>query len=207
MALSSLMSTDELPAIDGALLDALRARGFEAHAVADSAEARGAVLALIPDGALVSSGGSTTLEEIGLADALRSAERFRYGNSEWLAEDDLDRRLEIRKRNSIFADIYLGSVQAVARTGQVVGSDWGGSRQGPYVWGPRRVIWVVGANKIVPNLDAAVRRVYQIALPLEDLRMRKSGGAGSGVNKLVVYDREPVHGRTLIVLVPEALGF
>lgn len=207
MVLAPELSADELPAIDTALLEQLRSRGFEAHSVASGSEARDAVLASIPDGALVSSGGSTTLDEIGLVEALRSSKRVRYGNTEWLAENDVAKRLEIRKQNSTFADVYLGSVQAVARTGQVVGADWGGSRQGPYVWGPKRVIWVVGANKIVPHLDAAIRRLYQLALPLEDARMRASGGSGSGVNKLVVYEREPVPGRTTLLLVPEALGF
>jgi hypothetical protein len=60
----------------------------------------------------------------------------------------------------------------------------------------------------VANLDAAIRRVYQIALPLEDARARESGQApGSSVNKLVVYEREPVAGRTTIVLVEASLGF
>jgi len=207
MSSSPLALVDELPVIDSNLLQALAARGFEALAVSDAEAAREAVLSLIPDGALVSHGGSTTLEEIGLIDELASSERVRYGNAEWLAEDDATERLELRKHRSIFSDVYLGSVQAIARTGQVVGADAGGSRQGPYVWGPKRVIWVAGANKIVPHLDAAIRRVYQVAFPLEDVRMRRTGGTGSSVNKLVVYDRDPVPGRTTLILVRQALGF
>ena len=197
-----------LPAIDAPLLEALRARGFDARAVTSAAEARDAVLALLPDGALVSHGGSTTLRQIGLVEALAESTRLRYGNAEWLAEDDTVRRLEIRKRNSIFADFYLGSVQAVARTGQVVGCDKGGGRQGPYVWGPARVVWVAGANKIVDDLDAAFRRVYEVALPLEDARVRALGDpSGSSVNKLVVYEREGTPGRITVILVGEELGF
>jgi LUD domain len=197
-----------LPRIDQPLLEALAARGFEPHAVESGAAARALVLSLLPSGALVSTGGSTTLEEIGLLDALRASTHVRYGNLEWLAEDDAERRLEVRKRNVIFADAFVGSVQAVARTGQVVGCDAMGTRQGPYVWGPARVIWVVGANKLVPDLDSAIRRVYQVAFPLEDVRAREAEGVpGSGVNKLVIYEREPVPGRTTIVLVGEALGY
>jgi len=197
-----------LPAIDAALIEALRGRGFDARAVATGVEARDAVLALLPDGALVSHGGSTTLRQIGVVDALAESTRLRYGNAEWLAEDDTARRLEIRKRNSVFADVYLGSVQAVARTGQVVGCDKGGGRQGPYVWGPSRVVWVAGANKIVADLEAAFRRVYEVALPLEDARVRASGDpSGSSVNKLVVYEREGAPGRITLILVAEPLGF
>jgi hypothetical protein len=197
-----------LPAIDEALLDALRSRGFGARVVATAAAARDAVLTLLPDGALVSHGGSTTLRQIGLVAALTESTLVRYGNLEWLAEDDPVQRLEIRKHNSIFADVYLGSVQAVARTGQVVGCDRGGARQAPYVWGPPRVIWVAGANKIVPDLEAAFRRVYEVALPLEDARVRAAGDpSGSSVNKLVVYERENRPGRITLILVAEELGF
>jgi len=201
-------ATAELPLIDDALLRALGARGFEAEAVSSVEEARERVLAMLPDGALVSHGGSTTLEQIGLVDALEASKRVRYGNAEWLAEDDADRRLAIRKHNVISADVFLGGVQAITRSGQVVGCDAMGTRQGPYVWGPSRVIWVAGANKIVPDLDAAIRRVYQVAFPREDVRVREAGDApGSGVNKLVIYEREPVAGRTTLILIAEALGF
>lgn len=205
---SELTHAPCLPELDAGLLQALASRGFDTQAVPSADAARARVLELLPDGALVSHGGSTTLEQIGLPAALRGSARVRYGNAEWSAEDDAERRTALRKRNSIFADVFLGSIQAVARTGQVVGSDAGGSRQGPYVWGPRRVIWVAGANKIVPDLDAALRRVYEVALPLEDARIREAGDAsGSSVNKLVIYEREPLPGRTTLILVDAALGF
>lgn len=198
-----------LPRVDQPLLEALAARNFAPRVVPDANSARELVLSLLPDGALVSHGGSTTIEQIGLPEALAASRRVRYGNAEWLAEDDDERRLEIRKHNSIFADVYLGSVQALARTGQVVGCDAGGGRQGPYVWGPARVIWVAGVNKIVDDLEAAIRRVYEVALPLEDARMRTVEGSpeGSSVNKLVVYEREIRVDRMTLVLVEAELGF
>ena len=193
--------------VDQALLDTLGRRNFDPRVVSGADEALQLVLSLLPDGALVSHGGSTTLEQIGLESVLATSSRVRYGNAEWLAEDDSELRTSIRKRNSVFADVYLGSVQAIARTGQVVGADAGGSRQGPYVWGPNRLIWVAGTNKIVADLNAAIRRVHEVALPLESERMRGAGEqAGSSVNKLVVYERDRV-GRTTLVLVEAELGF
>lgn len=137
-----------LPRIDQPLLNALSARGFDPHIVEHGDAPRELVFSLLAPGALVSTGGSTTLEENGLLDELRASKRFRYGNLEWLAEDDAERRREVRKRTVIFADAFVGSVQAVARTGQVVGCD-----------------------------------------------------------ELVIYDREPVPGRTTIALVGETLGY
>jgi hypothetical protein len=205
--MTSTLDAQAVGRIDEPLLDALADRGFDPLVAATPDAARQLVLSLLPKGGLVSAGGSTTLDQIGLTDTLAASADVRYGNTEWLAVDDDAERLAVRKRNSIFADVYLGSVQAVARTGHVVGSDAGGSRQGPYVWGPARVIWVAGANKIVDDLEAALRRVHEVALPREAARMRAAGGSGSSVNKLVVYEREPIAGRTTLVLVDAPLGF
>ena len=95
----------------------------------------------------------------------------------------------------------------MTRTGQVVGADQGGSRQAFYMFGPRKVIWVVGANKLVNSLDEAISRVYEVALPLEDARAKSIGWGGSAVNKLVIYEADPVPDRISIVLVDESLGF
>jgi hypothetical protein len=74
------------------------------------------------------------------------------------------------------------------------------------MYGPPHVIWVAGMNKLVPTLEDALRRARDIALPLEDQRMRQSGGSGSFIGKLVIYKRERP-GRITLVLVGEPLGF
>ncbi|HET6292213.1 MAG TPA: LUD domain-containing protein [Kribbella sp.] len=105
------------------------------------------------------------------------------------------------------SDVYLGSVQAVTRSGQVVGVDYSGSRQAFYLFGPARGIWVVGVNEVVPDLDAALARLHGIALPEEDARMKATGAPGSAANKTVIYDAEPLPERVTIVLVDQPLGF
>ncbi|MGZ4430279.1 MAG: lactate utilization protein [Gaiellales bacterium] len=188
------------------LLQALAARNFNAQYVASSAEALARVIEMLPPGALVSHGTSATLLQIGLVEWLRATDRVRYGNARWTSIDDPAERARARKELSYRADVYLGSVQAVCRTGQVVGVDASGSRQAPYVWGPDRVIWVVGENKLVDDMEAALTRVREVAYPLEDERMRGLGGRSS-ISKLVVYERETVPARISMVLVGESLGF
>lgn len=186
---------------------AMERRGFHALHVATRADALQAVLDLMPPGSRVAHGSSTTLQQIGLVDLLTRGERdYQYANSRWMAEADPQQRIRLRGQLSLDADYFLGSVQAIAETGEVVGSDAGGSRQAFYVFGPPRVIWVAGINKIVPTLDDAIRRAREVALPLEDQRVKSTGGAGSFVGKLVIYERERP-GRITAILVGEALGY
>jgi hypothetical protein len=187
--------------------EALQDRGVRPLFVANRQTALAKVLDLIPRGATVAHGHSTTLEQIGLVTALNRADSpYRYLNAEWLAEGDADSRHRLRARLSLEADYYLGSVQAICETGQVLGSDMKGSRQAFYIYGPPHVIWVAGINKLVPTLDEALRRVHEVALPQEDERIKEVGGRGSFVGKLVIYEREDP-GRITLVLVGESLGY
>ena len=185
----------------------LRQRGIEPRFVPDRAAALREVLSMLPDGALVAHGTSATLIEIGLVDALKAASpRLRYGNLEWMAEPDVAKRLRLRAKITAESDVFLGSVQAICETGEVVAADASGSRQAGYIFGPPKVIWVAGVNKLVPTLDDGLRRLREIALPQEDARMKKAGQAGSFVGKLVIYERERP-GRIRLILVGEPLGF
>lgn len=186
---------------------ALEARGFHPIYAADRKAALATVLELIPRGSAVAHGSSTTLEEIGLVDLLKRPDSgYRYVNPEWTTESDPAKRMRLRARLSIEADVYMGSVQAVCETGEAIAADGAGSRQAFYVYGPPRVIWVAGINKLVPTVADGMRRVREVALPLEDERMKKAGAPGSTIGKLVIYERERP-GRITIVVVGEKLGF
>jgi hypothetical protein len=82
-----------------------------------------------------------------------------------------------------------------------------GSQLAPYVGGAGRVILVVGTQKIVPDVDDGLRRIYDYAFPLEDARAQAAYGIHSSVNKIVIINREINPGRITVVLVDEALGF
>ncbi len=186
---------------------ALRERGVEPAFVPDRAAALATVLEMLPKGKLVSHGTSTTLIEIGLVDALRDpAAGIRYGNLEWQSEADAEKRGRLRARITAESDVFLGSVQAICETGEVLGADASGSRQMGYVYGPAQVIWVAGMNKLVPTLEDGLRRLREIALPQEDARMKRTGAPGSFLGKIVIYARERP-GRIRLVLVGEKLGF
>lgn len=173
----------------------------------DRREALTTVLRMIPKGALVAHGTSTTLVEIGFVDLLKRPDSgYRYLNAEWQVEKDAAKRARLRARLSVESEYYLGGVQAICETGEVLGADASGSRQAFYTYGPPHVIWVAGVNKLVADADAGVRRVREVALPLEDKRIRSAGGGGSFVGKLVFYERERP-GRITLVLVGETLGF
>jgi len=186
---------------------ALQERGVQPLFVPDRRAALTRLLELIPRGARVAHGHSTTLEEIGFVDYLKGPDSgYRYLNAEWRAEDDTAERRRLRGRLSLESDYFLGSVQAICETGQVVAADATGSRQAFYVYGPPHVIWVAGINKLVSALDDGLRRLRELALPLEDQRMKSAGAGGSFIGKQVVYEQERP-GRITLVLVGESLGF
>lgn len=185
----------------------LRARGIEPVFARDRAEALAQVLARIPAGSTVAHGTSTTLVQIGFVDRMKAADSpYRYMNTEWTKEDDPAKRGRLRAKLSVEADWFLGSVQAICETGEVIGADASGSRQAFYVYGPPHVLWVAGFNKVVTDLEAGLRRLREVALPREDERMKALGAPGSSIGKLVVYERERP-GRITLILVGESLGF
>ena len=187
-------------------VEALRQRNVQVSVIADKMEALGKLKELIPAGASVMTGGSTTLDQIGFTDYLISGEHpYHNLKSAILAEKDRQRQAELR-RQSILADYYLGSVQAIAETGQVVNCDATGTRTGPYAYGPHNVIWVVGVNKITVDLEQALRRMWEHCVPLEDQRMKSLGYPGTTVSRILIYEKADPN-RVTLVLVKEKLGF
>ena len=153
------------------------------------------------------TGSSTTLSEIGLIDLLKGGKHpWRAWKDRILAEKDQAKQNDLR-RASTTAEYFLGSVQAITETGQVLGVDASGSRQGGYVFGAKHVIWVVGVNKIVSDLDTGFQRLHEHIVPLEDARMKKTGAPGTFIGKMVVYEREGIPDRISTIIIKEKLGY
>jgi hypothetical protein len=185
---------------------ALEANGMSVLLAADAADARRIVLGLIPDGSHVYHGASQTLEVSGITDEIEKSGRYEALRPRIWSMDRQTQADEIR-RLSASPDVMLGSVHAVTETGALVAASMSGSQLGPYATGAGRVILVVGTQKIVSDLEEALRRIDEYAFPLEDARAQAAYGIHSAVNKVLIINREITPGRITVVLVDEALGF
>jgi len=155
------------------------------------------------------SGSSRTLDEIGFVEYLKSGQHgWKNLHAEVLAETDKEKQAVLR-RQSVLSDYYLGSVHAIAETGEMVIASASGSQLPHIVFTSPNIIFVAGTQKIVPNLIEAMRRVEEYVYPLEDKRMKDAGYPGSMIAKLLIFNREhPMMGRKVrLILIPELLGF
>jgi len=187
-------------------IGALNSRGFKAELVSDRKAALEKVVSLLPEGAQVMTGGSTTLEEIGFTRLLASGDHSWVNlKGQVLAEKDAERQLAMR-RQAVFADYFLGSVHAITTAGELVAGSATGSQLAAYAYGGKNLILVAGTQKITSNLDEALRRLREHTTPLEDKRMKSLGAPGTYLSKIFVYERE-ARRNVCVVLVNEKLGF
>jgi len=185
---------------------ALEANGITVLRAANSAEAKRIVLDLIPAGSQVHQGASKSVEDSGIAEEIERSGRYEPLRPRVFSMDRATQADEIR-RLSAAPDIMVGSVHAVTETGALVAASASGSQLGPYASGAGKVILLVGTQKIVPDLEDALRRIEEYAFPLEDARAQAAYGMHSGVNKVLIVNREWTPGRITVVLCDEALGF
>ena len=192
-----------------ATVKALREKGYEVIVVETGAEALTKVKELIPKGTSVMNGSSTTLEQIGYIEYLKS------GDHGWvnpkvaiLAEKDKAKQALLR-RQALISDYYVGSVHAVAQNGEfVIGSNTG-SQMPHIVYSSPNLIFIVSTKKIVPTLDDAMKRLAEYVVPLEDQHMQQLYKIGTNLNKVVIFKGESkFNGRTIrMIFVKEDLGF
>ena len=183
---------------------ALRLRNFDARIVADAVEAREMVLALLPEGAEVGEGASITLDQIGVTEIVEKSGRYDAIRPRTRAMDRATQMREIRKLAAA-PDFQINSVHALTEDGRMVIASGTGSQLGPIGFGAGKVVLVVGAQKIVPDLETAYRRVEEYSYPLEDVRMQELYGARSSVSKMLILNRDSP-GRTTVILVAEPVG-
>ena len=185
---------------------ALEEHGFSVEVAGDLDAARAAVLARIPEGSSVMTNTSVTLAETGIADAVND------GGGRWESARNamfaLDFATQAQEMKAIGGqpDYALGSVHAVTHDGELVIASASGSQLASYAWGAANVIFVVGAQKLVPTLEAARERIYQHSLVLEDGRAVAAYGQHSFVGKILEIDQE-LPGRIHVVLVRQLAGF
>ncbi len=175
--------------------------------VPDGNAALAKIKEIIPQGAEVMNGSSTTLIEIGYDD-LANSEKSSWKNLRKIviSENDAGKRNELRRR-SVSAEYFLSGVNAIAMTGEIVSCDGTGSRVGAWPFAAKHLILISGVNKIVPTLSDALQRVMEYAFPLEDARAKKALGAPSWIGKCVILANEKQTGRITLILVNECLGY
>jgi L-lactate utilization protein LutC len=189
-------------------MEALKARNVNAELVDSKEDALGKINALIPPGKEVMTGSSTTLDQIGFTELLKSGKHpWKNLKGQILSEKDPGKQMELRKK-SITSEYFLGSVHAVAQTGEIMVLSATGSQIGPYAFSSDNVIWIVGTQKIVPTLQEGFNRTREYVVPLEDKRMKSIGYPGTNIGKYLIFERETLPNRKInLIFVHEKLGF
>src|SRR5690349_5057002 len=185
--------------------DRIRERNIEVLIVNNGDEARQIVLERLPEGAEVHTGKSKTLQETGIFEAVNNSDRYNALRPRDLKMDRKTQAQEIRKFIAA-PDFMLGSVNAITEDGILVAASATASPIGPYANTAGKVILVVGSQKIVPNLEAALRRIREHVQPWEEAQVRKAANIGTFVGKILLIEREWINERMTVILVREPIG-
>ncbi len=208
-----------MPTAVAGLKHELGRRGIALEYCADGAAALAFLLSRIPAGATVMNGGSTTLEQIGFLEALAN------GPYDWLrpqvkAVNDPEERVRARRRATI-ADYFVGGINAITASGEIVNADGSGNRISAYAFGAGRLFLVAGVNKIVPDIAAAFERLRNVAALQECRHLGMSTpcaltgrcdnaacrGPERQCGKVLVIENERIAGRICVVMIGAALGY
>lgn len=186
-------------------VESLEKHGFTVRVAENSAEAREKVAELIPAGAEVFTSLSATLSKTGIYEDLNDSKRYNSLRTRLAGMDPNTQRREMNKLGAT-PEYVVGSIHALTETGSAIIVSGTGSQLASYAAGAAKVIWVVGSQKIVPDLETGMQRVEEYSLPLESARAMQAYGRTSSINKLMIVNRD-APGRISVVIVKENLGF
>ena len=188
-------------------VESVKSRGINVILVDNKEEALEEIKKLIPKGSEVMNGSSTTLNEIGFMDYLKSGEHgWKNLHEEALKEKDMGKQMDFR-RKAVCAEYFLGSLNAISKNGELIACDNSGSRVGAYLFAAKNLILVAGVQKITNSLEEGIKRIREHVLALEDARARKAYGFPSNTSKWIIIEKEIFTNRTTLILVKEKLGF
>jgi hypothetical protein len=202
---------DSLASIDvvNKTIEALTKNGFLPEVVETGAEALAKIKEIIPAGASVMNGSSRTLDEIGFIEYFKG-DKHNWNNLHKIILEEKDsQKQSLLRKQSALSDYYLGSVHALAKTGELVIASNSGSQLPHLAFTSPNIILVVGTQKITSDLDEALKRLNEYVLPLENDNLMKKMGRESFISKLLILNREPsfMERKVHIILVNEKLGF
>lgn len=190
-------------------INSLKGRGFLPELIETKEAAFTRVKELIPAGSSVMNGSSRTLEEIGFVNYLKSGEHgWKNLHADILAISDPVEQQKMRQQ-AILSEFYLGSVHALTEDGELLIASNSGSQLPHLVSTSPNLVLVVGAQKIVPTIGEAWKRLEEYVIPLEDERMQTTQGVGTYPSKVLLLNREPdFMGRKVhLLIVNESLGY
>ena len=194
------------------VIKGLESRNMSGYYAADKAQALNKALELIPDGSSVTMGGCMSAREIGLVDALKS-DKYNF----------IDRDLMEDKRAAMLAaydaDVFLASANAITEDGVIVNIDGNSNRVSAIAQGPRKVIFIVGMNKVCDDVDGAMKRARNVAAPINAQRFnintpcKKTGSCMNCKSpdticcQFLITRYSKHEGRIHVILVNDTLGF
>lgn len=197
-------------------MDNLEKNNMEAYFVKNEEEMLSKVKELLTEGETVAVGGSMTLFETGIIEYLRNGkfnflDRYKAG----LTQDEIKGIF----RKSFFADSYLVSTNALTQNGELYNVDGNGNRVAAMLYGPDKVIVIAGINKIVKDLDAAIKRNREISAPVNAKRLNRTTpctkvgqcidckSSDRICNEYTLIRRQGTKGRIKVIIVGKELGY
>ena len=198
------------------VVKALEKNNFQAHYAVNRTVAIEKALSLIPAGATIGVGGSWTLKELGIPEQLAKNGHTVYDHN--IPGLTMEESLALR-RKELLSDVFLSGANAITLDGQLVNTDGSGNRVAAMSFGPKKVIVIVGVNKIVSDLDAAMERIETVAAPINNKRLDRPNpctitgmcmdcqGATRICNMTSILHKKPPAIDFHVVVVGEDLGF
>jgi hypothetical protein len=192
------------------VIEALKANGFDAEFAADGIAALGKLRTYVPEGSEVFTMSSITLQTIGAAQEFNDASKYVSVRDKFYSMDQATQGREMSKLGAA-PDFAMGSVHALTEGGTLIIASLTGSQLPAYAYGAGKVIFVIGAQKIVASVEEGMQRINDYVIGLESERARKAYGLPEGfrtaANKMLTFNRELIPERVRVIIVGEALGF
>lgn len=187
--------------------EGLRAKGYAVHVVDTAAEARTLIGEILPTDASVFTSSSETLRLSGIDEDINESGRFDALRPRIFAAAADGATPDDMRRLAAAPDVVVGSVHAVTEDGRMLTASGSGSQLSHYSYTAGSAIFVVGSQKIVPDVAEGLRRLETYAYPMEDTRFRAAVDAPAQLNKILIVNGEMFEGRVTVVLIREAIGF
>ena len=197
------------------MIKQLQRRHMEAFYCPTATEAVEKVSSLIADGSSVTWGGSMTIRDMGIPDALRQRGTLNVLDRDLVETPEEKAEMYLR---AFTADVYLSSANAISEDGVIVNIDGNGNRVAAITWGPKQVIFIIGVNKIAQTVEAALTRARSTASPINAARFEiqtpcqvdgvcHNCNSADSICNYVHFLRNSPRGKHKVILVGEDWGY